>query len=126
AMCGHDWCSVRISKEIEQFISGKDDNYARDQPKVTEALTAEQQEILKHRGVLSPAEIHKLATKTKQAMTSEASEPQAPSPRPQASTKPSCHSDYVDDDEAKKLQQQKLVQVDVRPAMNIPRDDSVI
>jgi phosphomethylpyrimidine synthase len=23
AMCGHDWCSMRISKEIEQFASGK-------------------------------------------------------------------------------------------------------
>jgi phosphomethylpyrimidine synthase len=24
AMCGHDWCSMRISKEIAQFASGKD------------------------------------------------------------------------------------------------------
>ena len=24
AMCGHDWCSMRISKEIEAFSSGKD------------------------------------------------------------------------------------------------------
>ncbi len=24
AMCGHDWCSMRISKEIEGFASGKD------------------------------------------------------------------------------------------------------
>ena len=24
AMCGHDWCSVRISKEIQEFASGKD------------------------------------------------------------------------------------------------------
>ena len=24
AMCGHDWCSVRISKEIMEFASGKD------------------------------------------------------------------------------------------------------
>jgi phosphomethylpyrimidine synthase len=23
AMCGHDWCSVRISKEIVEFASGK-------------------------------------------------------------------------------------------------------
>ena len=23
AMCGHDWCSVRISKEVQQFASGK-------------------------------------------------------------------------------------------------------
>ncbi|MEO6435853.1 MAG: phosphomethylpyrimidine synthase, partial [Tepidisphaeraceae bacterium] len=25
AMCGHDWCSVRISKEITDFFSGKDE-----------------------------------------------------------------------------------------------------
>ncbi len=25
AMCGHDWCSVRISKEISDFYSGKDE-----------------------------------------------------------------------------------------------------
>jgi phosphomethylpyrimidine synthase len=25
AMCGHDWCAVRISKEIGQFLSGKDE-----------------------------------------------------------------------------------------------------
>jgi phosphomethylpyrimidine synthase len=24
-MCGHDWCSVRISKEITDFYSGKDE-----------------------------------------------------------------------------------------------------
>jgi phosphomethylpyrimidine synthase len=24
AMCGHDWCSMRLSKEIQQFASGKD------------------------------------------------------------------------------------------------------
>ena len=27
AMCGHDWCSMRISKEIEEFASGKDVEY---------------------------------------------------------------------------------------------------
>ncbi len=27
AMCGHDWCSMRISKEIEAFASGKDDEF---------------------------------------------------------------------------------------------------
>ena len=26
AMCGHDWCSVRISKEITDFYSGKDED----------------------------------------------------------------------------------------------------
>jgi phosphomethylpyrimidine synthase len=27
AMCGHDWCSMRISKEIEAFASGKDADF---------------------------------------------------------------------------------------------------
>jgi len=27
AMCGHDWCSMRISKEIEDFASGKDPDF---------------------------------------------------------------------------------------------------
>jgi phosphomethylpyrimidine synthase len=27
AMCGHDWCSMRISKEIEAFASGKDPRF---------------------------------------------------------------------------------------------------
>jgi phosphomethylpyrimidine synthase len=32
AMCGHDWCSVRISKEIQEFASGKDDAFQRGKP----------------------------------------------------------------------------------------------
>jgi phosphomethylpyrimidine synthase len=27
AMCGHDWCSMRISKEIAAFESGKDPSF---------------------------------------------------------------------------------------------------
>jgi phosphomethylpyrimidine synthase len=27
AMCGHDWCSMRISKEIEEFASGKETDF---------------------------------------------------------------------------------------------------
>ena len=30
AMCGHDWCSVRISKEIIEFTSGKAEGFERD------------------------------------------------------------------------------------------------
>ena len=26
-MCGHDWCSMRISKEIQEFASGKDPDF---------------------------------------------------------------------------------------------------
>ncbi len=93
AMCGHDWCSVRISKEIEMFVSGKDEEYAWDKAKVTEALNSDQLAVLETRGVLSPDEIHKLASKTRKGMDAE-------------SAKASCHSDYVDDDDAKKLQDQ--------------------
>ena len=52
AMCGHDWCSVRISKEISLFVSGKDEDYQWDKPKISEALNDEQKAILEQRGVL--------------------------------------------------------------------------
>ena len=100
AMCGHDWCSVRISKEIQEFISGKDEDYKWDKPSQSAALTVEQQAILQQRGYLKPDEIHKLASKTKQAVGAAEGK------------KASCHSDYVDPDHAKKLQAQ-LVQVKV-------------
>lgn len=110
AMCGHDWCSVRISKEINEFMSGKDEKYEWDKPKKSAALTEEQQAILAQRGNLSPAEIHKLASKTKKVMTQ--------AEKDAAAAKASCHSDYVDPETAKKLQQEKLVQVGVGIKVN--------
>lgn len=104
AMCGHDWCSVRISKEIVEFTSGKDANYQWEKAKVTAALTPEQQEILAKRGVLSPDEIHRLAAKTKKVMTVEATD------------KASCHSDFVDAEIAKDLQEKRSDLVE----LNIP------
>ncbi len=134
AMCGHDWCSVRISKEIQEFASGKADGFERigangkaGAPVKSAALTAEQREILEKRGVLSPEEIHKLASKTKKQMsrgggTSADAEDQA--------GKLSCHSDYVDPETAKRLHQERtgavLVQVDVRPALGISKEDRVV
>jgi phosphomethylpyrimidine synthase len=121
AMCGHDWCSVRISKEIQEFASGKAEGFERlggrdgstpGAAKRSDALTPEQQEILAKRGVLSPNEIHRLASKTRQAVGADAGH------------KASCHSDYVDSDEARR--RQHLVQVDVRPAMGIAKDDRVV
>jgi phosphomethylpyrimidine synthase len=94
AMCGHDWCSVRISKEITQFVSGKDEAYARGKAKISAALTAEQREILEKRGVLSPAELHRLASKTRSAMHADAGQ------------KAACHSDHVDDEKAQQLQEE--------------------
>jgi phosphomethylpyrimidine synthase len=96
AMCGHDWCSVRISKEITQFVSGKDEAYARGKAKISAALTAEQREILEKRGVLSPAELHRLASKTRDAMHADAGH------------KAACHSDHVDDDKAKRMQEEAI------------------
>jgi phosphomethylpyrimidine synthase len=93
AMCGHDWCSVRISKEIQEFASGKDADYAREQVTQSAALTDEQRHILEQRGVLSPEEIHRLATKTRNEVGED------------NQGKAACHSDYVEDaDEARRLQ----------------------
>ncbi|NUQ34729.1 MAG: phosphomethylpyrimidine synthase ThiC [Planctomycetaceae bacterium] len=93
AMCGHDWCSVRISKEIQEFGSGKEDAFAWDKPKVTAALSEDQRAILEKRGVLSPEEIHRLANKTRKAVGADAGK------------KASCHSDVADDEKAKELQE---------------------
>ncbi len=95
AMCGHDWCSVRISKEIQEFASGKADDYQRERAKVTAALSPEQVEILEKRGVLSATEIHKLASKTKQAVVSNGG-------------KAACHSDHAGSEEAQRIQEKTL------------------
>ncbi|MDX2131733.1 MAG: phosphomethylpyrimidine synthase [Planctomycetota bacterium] len=161
AMCGHDWCSVRISKEIQEFASGKAEGFERmggkdgtvtGGAKKSAALTPEQQEILAKRGVLSPDEIHRLASKVKKAVgtgprasagaaATASHDPgiagvdggtNAESRMPNAmQSKLSCHSDYVDPDEAKRLQTAKagrevLVQVDVRPALGIAKEDRVV
>jgi phosphomethylpyrimidine synthase len=94
AMCGHDWCSVRISKEIVEFASGKDPAYAWDRPSRTAALSPEQREIL------APEEIHGLAAKTRDAMGAA------------EGAKASCHSDYVPDSStAEHLQEERLVRI---------------
>jgi phosphomethylpyrimidine synthase len=98
AMCGHDWCSVRISKEIVEFESGKASGFVRERVMKSPALTVEQQEILRARGHLSPEEIHRLAGKTQHAVA--------------AGEKAPCHSDLVSDDaEALRVQSEKLLQL---------------
>jgi phosphomethylpyrimidine synthase len=98
AMCGHDWCSVRISKEIVEFESGKASGFERERAVKSPALTPEQQEILQTRGHLSPDEIHRLANKTKTAVV--------------GMEKAACHSDLVSDQtEAFRVQGEKLLQL---------------
>ena len=91
AMCGHDWCSMRISKEIQEFASGKDPAF---QPVKTamasQGVDAEGAELLKQRGVLTQAQIHNLAHKGKKA---------------------DCHSDYIaDPEQAKQVQLEQFQQ----------------
>ncbi len=85
AMCGHDWCSMRISKEIQEFASGKDENF---QPLKASAkssgVSADGIDLLKQRGVLTQEQIHALAHKGKKA---------------------ECHTDKVVDPEEAKLVQ---------------------
>jgi phosphomethylpyrimidine synthase len=98
AMCGHDWCSVRISKEIVEFTSGKADGFAREAVVKSAPLSEDQQEVLRARGVLSPDEIHRLASKTRRAVGADQG-------------KAICHSDYLDPSAAEQIQSDKLVQL---------------
>ncbi|MBM3320808.1 MAG: phosphomethylpyrimidine synthase ThiC [Candidatus Eisenbacteria bacterium] len=80
AMCGHDWCAVRISREIEEFASGKAEGYDPGGPKESPALTPEQRGILEEHGEPLPGE--------------------ASSPAVGGASrgeKPPCHSDLVRD-----------------------------
>jgi phosphomethylpyrimidine synthase len=99
AMCGHDWCAVRISKEIVEFASGKADGFARERVVVSDALTPEQREILEQRGVLPPEEIHRLASKTRRAVGAG------------EGAKASCHSDVAKPAVAQRLQKERLVEL---------------
>ena len=131
AMCGHDWCSVRISKEIQEFASGKAEGFARGKAIKSAALTVEQKAILEQRGYLKPEEIHALTNKLKAAPNA-GDGPAETSPsreRGDASTvspsAPACHSDYVDPDEAKRIQREKLGEelVQLNTAHDIPSDN---
>jgi phosphomethylpyrimidine synthase len=93
AMCGHDWCAVRISKEIAELGSGKEPAYAPGDPRVSEPLTPDQREILARRGAAGTAEIQRLADETRRAVAAE------------KGSKPSCHSDQVGEEEARRRQE---------------------
>ena len=90
AMCGHDWCSVRISKEIAEFDSGKAHGFQPAKKAARSAsLSEEQRKILEQRAVLTPEQIQKLAHKGKKA---------------------ECHSDNVPDAAAAKKMQVELLE----------------
>jgi len=91
AMCGHDWCSVRISREIQEFASGKAEGFERGASVRSAALNEEQARILESRGVLSPEEIHELAAKTRRKVGADQG-------------RASCHSDVVDSGAARRIQ----------------------
>jgi len=110
AMCGHDWCSVRISKEIQEFVSGKDDAFTWKNPKRSESLTVEQKRILERRGYLSPEEIHRLASKTKRVMR-EGTQDATLVALDEQHGKFSCHSDYVDTADARNLQAKRIAEL---------------
>jgi phosphomethylpyrimidine synthase len=85
AMCGHDWCSMRISKEIQEFASGKDVNFEPAKKSAqSSGVSEEGAELLRQRGVLTQEQIHALAHKGKKA---------------------ACHSDHVADAHDAKLVQ---------------------
>ena len=114
AMCGHDWCSVRISKEIQEFASGKDEASQRGKPVRSAALTPQQAEILEKRGVLSPAEVHALASKTRKTVGAD------------AGRKAACHSDQASPDQARRAQKQAPIALNTAPAHNLPSHDPLI
>jgi phosphomethylpyrimidine synthase len=55
AMCGHDWCSMRISKEIEAFASGKDPDFQPERKAVrSPGVGDEGRELLRQRARALP------------------------------------------------------------------------
>ena len=77
AMCGHDWCSVRISKEITEFYSGKDESSQPEKRALqSPGVSGAGAETLKQRGNLTQEQIMHLAHKGEKA---------------------ACHSDNVKD-----------------------------
>jgi phosphomethylpyrimidine synthase len=55
AMCGHDWCSMRISKEIQAFASGKEDAFQPERRAMpSPGVSAAGREILHRRAAAMP------------------------------------------------------------------------
>jgi phosphomethylpyrimidine synthase len=80
AMCGHDWCSLRISKEIADFASGKDPGFQPARPAMrSPGVSEDGRALLAQRAATLPV----------------------------VGERHACHSDIVPDDEqAREIQQQ--------------------
>jgi phosphomethylpyrimidine synthase len=53
AMCGHDWCSLRISKEIVEFASGKEAGFQPERTAMrSPGVSAAGQELLRQRAAI--------------------------------------------------------------------------
>jgi len=92
AMCGHDWCSVRISKEINEFYSGKDEAaQPAKKAMASPGVSSNGLEILEKRANLTQEQIMQLAHKGKKA---------------------ACHSDNVADADSAKLVQLNTLKVE--------------
>lgn len=82
AMCGHDWCSLRISKEITEFASGKEDGFQPARPAMRSPGVGEEgRALLRQRGTL-----------------------------PIVEGKHACHSDHVGEADAAAQLQAKVVE----------------
>ncbi len=56
-MCGHDWCSLRISKEIVEFASGKEADFQPERTAMrSPGVSEEGQALLRQRGSLPVVE----------------------------------------------------------------------
>jgi phosphomethylpyrimidine synthase len=81
-MCGHDWCSMRISKEIQAFASGKDPDFQPERRVMrSPGLTAAGRDLLDRRRREVPV----------------------------IEGKHACHSDHVPDAERARAVQSELV-----------------
>jgi phosphomethylpyrimidine synthase len=81
AMCGHDWCSMRISKEIQSFASGKDATFQPARPAArSPGVSDAGRELLRRRAAAPPV----------------------------IGGKHACHSDHVPDPERARLVQVEL------------------
>jgi phosphomethylpyrimidine synthase len=61
AMCGHDWCSVRISKELQELASGKSPELQPGVPQRSAPLADSQRELLAARKAREVAAVAQLA-----------------------------------------------------------------